>query len=332
MKKNLLLSTVLAVVSTTLSAQYIPNNSQGYQFMQLFNPAFTGVENFDDLKFSYRYQWAGFGKSSPKFINLSYQKRIRQPVDLAYNAQRLSNFSGLSMEQLPRAKRIIHGLGANIFQSRVGILSSLGGSVNYAINYPLSKTARLALGFTALIENRKLDIASVSVRDPDPYYDYLLRGSTAQTDLNIRAGALLYKENFYIGFSYLPLINIALQASDLAMEKPFYRGSFQTGFSFPFNPDITFKPSLLVLMQMNNELVVDYNVKAYIQNKVLLGLTYRDIQSGAALIGFNINDTFTVSYSFELSLGDFKKFDDGSHELVLAGRLNNLKRFTQYIW
>ena len=85
-------------------------------------------------------------------------------------------------------------------------------------------------------------------------------------------------------------------------------------------------------MQMNNEFVIDYNVKAFIQDKVWLGLSYRDIKSGVVILGFNLNETFTASYSFELSVGDFKKFDDGSHELVLSARLRNLKRYAQYIW
>ena len=331
MKKKILLSLLLGVVSNVLMAQYVPNNSQGFQFISLFNPAFTGVENFDDLKLSYRYQWAGFGQYSPKFINLSYQKRIKQPLDLAYNALRISS-TGSRMEQLPRSKRIIHGLGANIFQSTVGVMKSIGGNVNYSLNYPLSKKARLAFGVAALVENRKLDVGEVTVRDPDEYYNYLLRSSTSQTDLNIRTGILFYKENFYMGVSYLPLVNIAVQASDLAMEEPFYRGSFQTGIAFPLSAEVMLKPSILALLQMNNDLVIDYNVKAYFQEKVWLGLTYRDIKSGVGVLGFNLNETFTVSYSFEISVGDFKKFDDGSHELVLSARLNNLKKFSQYIW
>lgn len=326
------LSGIALVISTTLYAQYVPNNSQAFQFMSLVNPAFTGVENFDDLKLSYRHQWAGFGKYAPRFINLSYQKRIKHPLDLVYNSQRLSSLAGTRMEQLPKSKRMIHGLGVNVFQSKVGILKSVGAGASYALNYPLTSKSRLAIGLSALLENRKMDVAAVDVRDPDEYYNYLLRSSSAQTDLNIRAGALLYLENFYIGVSYLPLVNIALQASDLAMEEPFYRGSVQAGIALPINADVTLKPSILGLLQMNNDLIVDYGVKASIQNKVLLGLTYRDIKSGVILLGFNINDTFTATYSFEMSVGDFRKFDDGSHELVMAARLNNLKKFTQFIW
>ena len=55
-------------------------------------------------------------------------------------------------------------------------------------------------------------------------------------------------------------------------------------------------------------------------------------ETGVALLGFNINDTFTASYSYEMSVGQFRKFNDGSHELVLSARLKNLKRYKQYTW
>jgi type IX secretion system PorP/SprF family membrane protein len=325
---------ILAVLALSFrsEAQYIPNNSQGYQFMTLFNPAFSGIENFDELKLGYRYQWAGFGQSSPKFVNLSFHKRIKQPLDMSYNSMRLSDFSSANAGHLPRGKRMVHSLGANLFQSSVGVIQGIGGGVTYAVHYPLTNYTRLAFGVTGLIENRKLDISEVAVRDPDEFYNYLLRSSSAQTDLNFRAGFLVYGERYYFGVSYLPVVNVALQSSGVAMEQPFYRASFQAGISLPVNSEVAIKPSIIGLMQMNNNVVVDYNVKAFIQNKVIAGLSYRSVESVVILMGFNINETFTASYSYEASVGQFRKFNDGSHELVLAARLKNLKKLSTYLW
>jgi type IX secretion system PorP/SprF family membrane protein len=332
MKIKIVFVLVFGFVSMVAKAQYIPNNSQGYQFMTLFNPAFSGIENFDELKLGYRYQWAGFGQYSPKFVNLSFHKRIKQPLDMSYNSMRLSDFSSASANRLPKGKRMVHSLGANLFQSSVGVIQGIGGGLTYAVHYPLTNFTRLAFGITALIENRKLDIGEVAVRDPDEFYNYLLRSSSAQTDLNLRAGFLIYGERYYLGASYLPIVNVALQSSAMAMEEPFYRGSFQAGISLPLTGEISLKPSVIGLLQMNNGIVMDYNVKAYIQNKVIAGLSYRSIESVVVLMGFNINQTFTASYSYEVSVGQFRKFNDGSHELVLAARLKNLKKFSAYLW
>ena len=320
------------LTATSVSAQYIPNNAQTFQFMPLFNPAFSGIENFNDMKFSYRYQWSGFGSYSPKFINISYNSRLIAPLDLAYNSLRLSDPSATNPENLPRSRRMIHGVGGNLFHSEVGVLSSVGGNVHYAIHYPVSSKARFAAGISLLVENRKLNVGEVTVRDPDQFYDHLLNSSTSQTDLNVRAGVLLYSQNYYFGFTYLPLLYTVLQASELEMTQPFYRGSLQAGVAFPLNVDVTLKPSILALLRMNNGISVDYNVKAFFRQNIWMGLTYRDVKSGVALIGWNFDERLSASYSYEMSLGEFKQFNDGSHELVLSLRLNNFRKYAQYTW
>jgi type IX secretion system PorP/SprF family membrane protein len=323
---------LLLVIPAKLQAQYLPNNAQTFQFMPLFNPAFTGVENFDDLKLSYRYQWAGFGSYAPKFVNLSYNKRLVEPLDLTYNSLRLSDPSAAQTNQVPKSRRMIQGFGANLFHSKVGVLKSVGASVNYAINYPLANKTRFAMGLAALIESRKMDVGEVTVRDPDEFYNHLLSSSTSQTDLNVRAGILLYAPGYYVGVSYFPVLYTTVQSSELAMTEPFYRASVQAGLSLPVNAEVTIKPSVMALLQMNNNLVLDYNVKAFIKENIWMGISYRDIKSGVAIIGFNLNEKLSASYSYEMSLGEFKQFNDGSHELVLAVRFNNFKKFNQYTW
>lgn len=330
--KTLSVIILFFLMSSSVWAQYIPNNAQAFQFMPIFNPAFAGIENFNDLKFSYRYQWSGFGSYSPKFINLGYHSRLIEPLDLAYNSLRLSDPSATNPENLPRAKRMIHGLGGNIFHSEVGVLKSVGGNLNYAIHYPVSEKARFAMGLSLVIENRKLDVSEVTVRDPDEFYNHLLGSSTSQTDLNMRAGILLYSEKFYFGLTYLPLFYKVLEASELAMNQPFYRGSIQAGVSLPLDADVTLKPSIMALVQMNDKVIIDYNAKAFFKENIWLGVTYRDIKSGVALIGWNFDEKVSASYSYEMSLGEFKQFNDGSHELVLSLRLNNFKKHSQYTW
>jgi type IX secretion system PorP/SprF family membrane protein len=330
--KTFLRLVILLMLSIPVHAQYVPNNAQTFQFMPLFNPAFSGVEHFNDMKFSYRYQWAGFGNYSPKFINLSYNSRLVKPLDLSYNALRLSDPSAIEPENFPRSRRMIHGIGGNIFHSEVGVLKSVGGNLHYSIHYPVGKKARFAAGASVLLENRKFDVREVSVRDPDEFYNHLLSSSTSQTDLNVRAGVLLYSNSYYFGVSYFPLLYTPLESSELDMTQAFYRGSVQAGVSFPVNVDVMLKPSVLALLQVDNELTIDYNIKAYFREHIWLGVTYRDIKSGVGIIGWNFDEKISASYSYEMSLGEFKKFNDGSHELVLALRLNNFRKFPQYTW
>jgi type IX secretion system PorP/SprF family membrane protein len=331
----------LVLTGLSLHAQYLPNNSQAFQFASLYNPAFTGIENYQDLKLSYRYQWSGFGANAPKFINLTYNMRLKQPLDLSYNALRISDPSLLKADRLPRGKQIIHGLGGNVFHSQIGPLETIGLAANYSISYPLTNKIRLAGGAGLVVQNGKVDINNIylgSSAVTDDVITRLSQSGSSQTDFNVRAGFLLYGRNFYFGGSYLPLFSTTPQSTDghstgeLALGQAFYRATLQTGLAFQVNPDLTFKPSIWALLQMDGDIAIDYNIKAYVQDKIWFGVGYRDIQSGVAMMGFNFNEKFTASYSYELSLGDFQQFSDGSHELVLAVRFRNFKKLTQYTW
>lgn len=325
------LSVALALMLIQAQAQYLPNNAQAFQFAPLINPGFTGIENYNDLKLSYRYQWAGFGGYSPKFINLSYNTRLKDPVDLSYNSIRISN---PSMVKVPLWKRTIHGLGGHIFQSKVGVIESIGGGVTYALHFPIVRSWKLAVSSGVFLENRKMDVNEVTVRDPDndTYYNHLLNSSTTQTDLNVRAAVLAYSKDFYFGFTYLPLVNSAIQASELAFDEVFYTSSLQIGKSLQINPSFSLKPSLYTYFMKNGSVVLDGQVKGYIQEKVWAGLGYRSTKAGMAMIGFNFNPMFNAAYTYEILFGDFQQFGGSSHELVLGVRFHNFKKNNQFTW
>jgi len=318
------------------AAQYVPNSGQAFQFMSGFNPAFAGVEGYQDLKLGYRYQWAGFGKNAPKFINLTYNTRLKEPLDLSTNTVRTgASGSEKKKEDAPNIKKTIHGFGVNFFNENIGVMKRIGGGVTYAFHYPVGKKARLSAGFSAMIDNTKIDVSKLYLginAQPDQFYQDLVVNGANHTNINVRAGLLLYAPRYYIGVSYLPLVNSVLKTSEVAFTDAFYKGSLQAGVAFAASPTVDVKPSVLALMQEDNKMLIDYNVKIFLEQKLWFGLTYRDIKAAVGTVGFNVNDWFGASYSYEVSTGGMQQFSSGSHEIVLALRLNNTKRLTQQIW
>jgi type IX secretion system PorP/SprF family membrane protein len=315
-------------------SQYIPNSGQAFQFASAYNAAFTGVDEFADLRVGYRYQMAGYGSNAPKFANIVFNYRLKQPADLVTNSLRPSKGNALT-SAVPAGKRIIHGIGANIFSEKVGLIDRLGGGLSYAFHYPLTRKLRLSAGFTAFLENTQLDVNGIYLGenpDSDPFYDHLMQGSSKHSELSLRGGILLYSKNFYLGVSYFPIATSVISNSDVDFSDPFYQGSVQTGFVLPVNADLILKPSVLAIVQTDNHVLLDYSVKGYLKNRAWFGLTYRDIKAGVILLGFDFTKTLTVGYSYEMSMGDFGKFNDGSHDLVLALRLNNFKGLRSYTW
>jgi type IX secretion system PorP/SprF family membrane protein len=331
--KTFILFAFFFALGSAVNAQYIPNSGQAFQFASLYNPAFTGMETYNDLKLGYRYQWTGFKENAPKFINLSYNFRIKEPMDLTFNSLRSSQQDIL--KSIPKSKQLIHGLGFAVFNETVGLISRVGGGVNYAVHYPLTSKIKLSGGASAIIENTKLKVDEIYLGnnpDPDPFYDNLLKGGTSQTNLGLRAGFLVYSSKFYAGFSYYPLLNTSIKSSDLNYQQNFYRGSFQVGATYPISAEAILKPSIIGLLRMDNKVTIDYNLKLFLMNRAWAGLTYRDIKSGVVSAGFNINERFAASYSYEFSMGKLKGFSGGSHELVLAAKFNNFRKDIQRTW
>ncbi len=324
----------LSLISSTLLAQYVPNSNQAFQFAPVINPAFTGLEPYKDLKFNYRYQWTGFGNNAPKFINLAYNFRVKEPLDLTLHAIRTNSVvSRRKADQIPTIKKAIHGLGFNVFNESIGPINRLGAGINYAFHYPLSNTLHLSGGVGAMIDNTRINLNKLTFDiDDDPFYNQLLANGSNHTELNIRAGALIYSSRFYFGFSYFPILYTSLKSSEITIDDPFYRGSVMAGYSFPLTSSITLKPSVLALWQMDNSFAIDYNLKMHIEQQLWFGVSYRDIRSLVGMVGFNLNEFLGASYSYEISLDGMQQFSDGSHELVLGLRFNNFKRLSPQTW
>ena len=314
----------------TLSAQYLPANGQAFQFMPLFNPAFTGVENFADLKLSYRYQWSGYGSQAPKFLNVGFSTRLKHPLDLTYNAPRSSHTTALQPTNFPIGKTLIHGFGVNVFTESYGAIKRTGGALNYSFNYALSKRLRMAIGVGVIAESQKVNVNALVFEDPTAPLPP--DGISNYTLLSARAGLLFYSKSFYLGASYLPLWSTTIQSlSDSSQYNP-YQATAQVGVSLPLTAEFVLKPSVMALLYQDGELHFDYSAKAFIRDRLWLGATYRDIESVVTMVGFSISDALSASYAYEVPTGEIKQFADSSHELVLSIRINNFKRLKQYTW
>jgi type IX secretion system PorP/SprF family membrane protein len=192
----------------------------------------------------------------------------------------------------------------------------------------------LSVGASAIAENLRIDPDKIylgAAADPDPVYEQIINGKTSNTELNIRAGAVLYSQNFYVGLSYLPVWKFDVRDASWMTASSIYKATLQTGYSFELGENVQLKPSIIGYLNAGNNVNVDYAAKVYLRNLVWFGAMYRDTKMGVGQLGFNINKMFTAAYSYEVSTGEWK-FGSGSHELVLGIRLNNFRNQQNYIW
>jgi type IX secretion system PorP/SprF family membrane protein len=331
MKKVAIVTIAVLGFAFAAQAQYLPTTGQPFQFAPVYNPAFTAIDPFGDVRLSYRSQFGGFGANSPSFFNALYQFRLTRSLDPNLNGLRTSNMQ--RRNEYARVLGISHGMSVNVFDEQLGMISRKGAGIGYSFHFPVSEKLMMAVGTSAMVENFRIDADKVYLganADSDPIYDQILSGKTNNNQINIRAGAVLYSRNFYVGLSYLPVWKYDLTDGWLTASS-IHKATLQTGVSFDLSETVQLKPSIVGLLSQDNKVNLDYGVKVYVRNIVWGGLMWRDTKTGVAQLGFNINKMFTAAYSYELSTGEWK-FGTGSHELVLGIRLNNFRNQPSYIW
>ena len=330
--RNFTLGTTLFLILTTgtlVRAQFVPNSSQAFQLAPAFNPAFTGVEGFTSIKIGYRSQWASF-PGAPQFLNLVATHRINHPADVTHNA--LRSGTPITTDEIPRSKRIVHGLGATLMHNSngsQGIIETLEGGVTYAIHYPLNSGYFLAGGVAFNYGNMRIRWDKIVLNDPDQFIDKA-QGSS-YTNYNARAGILLYSPRLYVHAAYLQLFSDT-KTGALTEIGYRYKATAGAGVRFALSPLVELRPSLLAVMDQYDNIDIDYSLKMYYEERAWGGFSYRDNGFAALILGFEFNSLVGVSYSYEISTGGLQGFNNGSNELILGLKLANFRKQTPYTW
>jgi type IX secretion system PorP/SprF family membrane protein len=331
MKIGKLICFVFLILPFGVKGQYVPNSNQPFQFAPVYNPAFTGIENFMDTKLGYRHQWGAFKENAPQFSNLTLNFRIKQPLDLQTNGLRGSrgDFSRL----VPKSKLNKQGLGFNVFTEKSGPILKYGVGTQYAFHLPVSSKYTFSMGAGVMYEYLKVsgEFYWGEENVPDPIREQVEQGNGNQGQIWARLGVLLYSDKFYIGGTYYAY-SMSEESVGFSFENQFYKGGIQTGYSFPLSDDFEFRPSIWALWLVDNSFAIDYQTKFYFQDKTWFGITYRDVQSGVFTGGFNFNSMLSASYAYEFATGKLRRIAGSTHEIVLSARLKNLKRAKQFTW
>lgn len=310
-------------------AQYIPNSSQTFQLAPAFNPAFTGVEGFTSIKLGYRSQWASF-PGAPRFANMVVAGRINHPADVTHNA--LHSGTPTSVDEIPKPKRIIHGLGGTLIHTSngaQGIIENLEAGIMYALHYPLNGGYFLSMGVSGNYGSIRVRWDKLKLNDPDQLVNNA-QGSSL-SNINARAGILLYSPRFYLHAAYLQVYS-KTETGALTEVGYRYKASGGGGVRFGLSPMIEMRPSVLALVDQYDNIDIDYSLKLYYQDRAWGGFSYRDNGFAALILGFEFNSLVGLSYSYEISTGGLQGFNNGSNEFILGLKLSNLRKQTPYTW
>jgi len=300
---------LLLAVSNRCLAQQEFQFSQTHNFPIAFNAANTGIQPGVNLNAAIRSQWIGINGSP-----LSQILTIDLPIDYFKS-----------------------GFGLLITNDQLGASRISKASLTYSYKVFVSKTNFVSLGLNAGINQYALNGEQLLTTD-GLYENTINHNDDLLPNTNISSvipdagfGLLLKTENLNIGFAANSLIPTQINAPNTASNSIYgvkmqYNAHFLGNFLISNN--ISLQPSLFLHSDLK-EHQLNSMIVAHFNEQFELGVGYRGYtgKSNDALIflsGIKFWNSFRLTYSYDLNTSALKNVNNGSHELSVGYRFNNL--------
>lgn len=327
MKK--LLFVLVLMTGGMAAAQQRPHYTQYILNPYVLNPALTGIENYTDIKLSYRNQWLGF-PGAPQTVYAT----IHAPV--GKEDYRTSPTSFAVPGENPRGKQYWeeytaaaphHGIGASVVNYKTGYINRFFATASYAYHIGLTPKLNLSAGFAAGISGINIDASKIELANP---VDPAVGGFTTELRKikpELNAGLWLYSDKFFAGASVQQIIP---QKMNL-VENDLYRSTLvphvfvTTGYRMLVGEDVNLLPSVMLRYIPSMPVYADINVKAQYQDRFWIGGNYRIKEGFAAMAGVNISNVVNVSYAYDVNNSKYllQYAQRGTHEIVIGFLLGN---------
>jgi type IX secretion system PorP/SprF family membrane protein len=296
MKKIIIL---LVLITSSVWGVKAQQDAQYTQYMYntiAVNPAYAGSRGVLSMNALHRSQWVGLdGAPTTQTINFN----------------------------TPVGNRV--GVGLSIVNDRIGNGTNQDTYFDAVFSYtiPTSETGKLSFGVKAgghalnidftRLQNYSNEAASVGLGNIDKKFSP-----------NFGAGIYYHTDHFYAGLSvpnFLKTEHFDTSSTTLAQER--MNIYLITGYVFDLNPNLKFKPAVLVKAVNGAPLQIDASANFMINEKFTLGAAYRWDAALSALFGFQITDQFMLGLAYDREITELGNtaFNDGSFEILLRYEL-----------
>ncbi len=293
--KRWMLILCVLVVFNSLKAQQEPMYSQ-YMFNMIhINPAYAGNRATDNITTIYRKQWVGI-VGGPTTATLSWDAR---QVD--------SNV----------------GYGLLIYNDQLGIEATSGFQAFYSYRIPF-KNSFLSFGLSAGVLNYRAAFSQViTTQGSDPLFQEDVTGWLPTACV----GALYATEHWYIGLSVPALLDTKMNALNQQTVVGANNHYFLTGgYIFYVSDVLKLKPSVLLKAVKGAPFEYDFNLNAWINDFVGLGVSYRTGDAAVGMFELQISPQFLLGYAFDYTISNLKTYNtQGTHEIMLRYEFGNDK-------
>jgi type IX secretion system PorP/SprF family membrane protein len=286
MKKVILFSLIL-LGSIDLQAQQDEQMSL-YMYNPLyFNPAYAGSRDAISTVAMGRFQWVNF-KGAP----MSQWFSIHSPI-------------------LNKAL----GVGGHFIHDRIGdrVRTSAYADVSSSIQLN-NKKNRLSAGLSFGFDAMSYDFTqSIVTNVNDPYFGQTL----SVTKPNVGVGLYYYGDRHFIGVSVPRLLQAKDQVNNILHTLNTRHFFISGGYVFDLNTMFKLKPSALIKYTPGAPLTADVNMSLLMYDRIWTGLMYRFHESMGVNLVYHIKNTFNVGYVYDFPINGLRKYQSGSHEIIL---------------
>ena len=280
-----------------LSGQQSPMYTQ-YMFNKfIYNPAVAGTDNFYQIRSNHRFQWLGI-PDAPLTNTLSFY----------------GPHASLPM-----------GYGGYLYYDVTGPTSKAGLTGSYAYNIAITDDIRISGGVSFGIMQFKVDGTQVNLKDKS---DLALQGVVNSIVPDANLGVYLYAKNFYAGFSTSQLINTKLKFYEQATSLNKLKSHFfiTGGYIYEINNQFTVEPSAMIKGTAPKQIQVDFNARVTYLDMVWAGLSFRSKDALSFLVGYTYENRIYIGYSYDFTITSLKKYNTGTHEIMIGYRFNDIRR------
>ena len=264
-----------------------------YMFnMMHINPAYAGNRAVDNITTLFRKQWVGI-EGSPTTATLSWDRR-----------QEESNI----------------GYGLQIYNDRLGIESTSGIQAFYSYRIPFQHSF-LSLGLSGGVLNYRAAYSTVETsQGGDPLFQENVNGLLPTAGI----GALYATDQWYIGLSVPALLETKINIHNQQVTTSANNHYFLTGgYIFQVSESFKLKPSILLKAVEGAPFEYDFNLNAWLQDIVGLGVSYRTNDALVAMFELQIAPEFRLGYAYDYTISNLQPFSKGTHELMLRYEFNS---------
>ncbi len=276
----------------------------------LYNPAFAGTFKGMQFNAGSRLQWTGFDGAPRAYMASGYGTLKKHP-EMA--------------------------VGGMVLNDQMGLLNRTSIYGSYSYHLKLNDHWKMGFGLSLGLVQYNVKVYNAKPYDKD---DNFLSSSILNANaMDANSGFLLYHKKFFFGVSGQQLLSAKIHWDNTIgrLTPHFY---IYSGFNQVLDKkkkEYVLQPSILMRFNTPAPFEIEYNVKCTYKSMLWAGFSFRHAKtvssiakqwqnnSFCGLLGVTVSKQFTLGYSYDIAMNNLRKYNNGSHELILTYTLLSKK-------